>query len=81
MKLPQRITAEWLIENGACDVDGFRKLFPTGATVTVANMQKALDADLDVLWLATKLPRPARAEYDKATAPALVKVWDEWSKE
>ena len=103
MKLPQRITAEWLIKNGACDVDRFRHLFPRGAAVTIANAKKAIDAGLDVYWLLERLPRsaraeydrvaapalaeydrvaaPARAEYEKAIAAALVKVWDEWSKE
>ena len=92
MKLPRRITATWLKENGACDVDGFRKLFPRGAAVTVANAKKAIDAGLDVRWLIERLPRSARAEYDKAraaalaeynkaTTTALVKIWDKWSKE
>ena len=73
MKLPKRITATWLIENGACSADEFRRVFPAGAAVTVTNIQKALDADLDVLWLLERLPRSARAKYKKAIAPARAK--------
>jgi hypothetical protein len=55
----------------------FRKLFPRGASVTLANVRKAQEAGLDVHWAARNLLNaPARKTYEEACALAL-RAYDE----
>ena len=85
----KKITATMLRENNACtdQVALFLATFGESATLTKANMAKAIKAGLSVGWAACILSTPAQseyakaraaacAEYDKATAPA----WDEYEK-
>jgi hypothetical protein len=90
MTPPARITAAMLLKHGACapNVRYFRKLFPKGADVTVANALRCVRAGLSLGWAASRLlSAPALAAYHEAsaqelaayrqaTAPAFVKAWD-----
>jgi hypothetical protein len=74
-----RITAEMLREKGArCDQVGiFEEEWPDGAEVTLEHCLRAAELSLDFGWAARQLlPPSARAEYEKASAPA----WDECRK-
>jgi hypothetical protein len=68
-----RITADLLQKHGACRnaVSDFRKLFPNGATVTVANAMRCACAELDFDWAARRLlSAPAQAAYNRDMAPS-----------
>ena len=79
------ITSAMLVEAGAChdQLDLFRKTFPHGCRLTLANVQKALSVGLDVDWaverFATKSAQDAyyaatesaQDAYRAATKPAL----------
>ncbi len=73
-----KITAEFLLKNGACEdqVALVRQHWPHGAPVTVPTLRKAMRLGLDVDWLTRFLLAPALAEYRKVTAPA----WAEYVK-
>lgn len=57
---------------GACKEQRalFRATFPDGAPLTQESLDTAIAAGLHVSWLASRLPLRARAEYDRAVAPA-----------
>jgi len=65
-----KITTKHL--KGACadQVTLFKKTFPNGAPLTKKAMSRAMDVGLDVWWLERFLSELARAEYERATAPA-----------
>lgn len=69
------ITAELLRQHDACEphVRIFEKHWPDGAETTVENLHKARRLKLDVTWLQRFIPAAARAEYEMAIFPALVK--------
>ena len=74
-----RITADMLVEQGACEpeVERFREAWPRGALVRWATVQKAARHGFDLYWFARKfLSAPAWAEFDKAEAAA----WAEYNK-
>lgn len=50
----KRITAKMLERHFACgrQVEKFRKTFPRGCAVTIANLRKARAARLDISWAA-----------------------------
>ncbi len=52
MRVPNRITAEWLEKKDACSfqVSEFKRLFPTGATVNKKNIMRASRGRLDLDW-------------------------------
>ncbi len=52
MILPRRITADWLEKQSACpfQLSEFRRLFPTGATITKKNIMRASRGKLDLDW-------------------------------
>ena len=72
------ITDSLLKANKACsDQRGlFKATFPAGMPVTLANIEAARAAGLDIGWAICLLPASARAEYRKALAPA----WAEYDK-
>lgn len=49
------------------------RYWPDGAETTVENLRKARRLKLDVAWLHRFIPAAARAEYEMAIFPALVK--------
>lgn len=71
-----KITREALIVLGAgpdCDrLAAFVAVFPGGSALTEEAYDRAVAAGLDLAWLAKRiLPESARAEFDKAVAPAM----------
>ncbi len=71
--IPKLITARWLKKQKACSsqVVLFSAKWPHGAEPTEANLVEAPELGLDLCWLATKLPRPLWAEYERQGAPLL----------
>ena len=66
------IAASMLVKAGAChdQLDIFRKTFPRGCRITLANVRKALSAGLDVEWAVVKFAtQPAKDAYYAAIAP------------
>ena len=79
MKNPGRVTSRFLVKLKACEdqLDLFKKVFPRGARLSEASVIKAVEARLDLGWLAAKtLSGLARAEYRKVCALA----WSEYEK-
>ena len=73
------VTSRFLARLGACEdqLDLFKKVFPRGARLSEASVIKAVEARLDLGWLAAKtLSGLARAEYRKVCALA----WSEYEK-
>ncbi len=69
-----KITLEWLREQRACDdqVAIFKQVFGNEAALDMPSAVKAIEARLDLDWLAGHLLGPAAgAEYDRVRAPAL----------
>ena len=68
------LTAEWLERHRACpsQVDRFRKIWPEGCRVTVRNLRKALNLELDVYSVRDLFTDQVLAEYEKVTAQAWV---------
>ena len=65
------ITAEWLVQQGACrdHVIRFRAEFGESAAITPSTIRRASVAGLDFDWAAEKLlTAPARKAYEDATA-------------
>ena len=63
-----KITAKLLKSHGACryELSVFTKHFPRGTAVTVEATTKALEARLNLYWVAEKfLSRARSAEYNK----------------
>ena len=54
-----KITAKNLIELNICEVElsKFRKLFPRGARLDENNLEKAINSNLNLSWLANKVLR------------------------
>ncbi len=69
----KKITAQMLREKGAsCSaVDVFEKEWPAGAFVSLKNIRKAQEINLDIDWFAFHFfTATAREAYNKATATA-----------
>ncbi len=67
------ITLAWLIRQEACDeqVAIFKRVFGVAAEVNAANALLAVEAGMDINWLADHLlSAPAWAEYKRVCAPA-----------
>jgi hypothetical protein len=58
---------------GACEdqVALFRKTFGQSAELTAENWERAIQADLDVLWTIRLLSRPAWEQYEAVECQAL----------
>jgi hypothetical protein len=74
----KRITVEMLKEHNACasELRKFRKVFPTGAPVSLRSLAKAQKAGLDVFFAERFLTGQAWAEYEKVRRQA----WAEYEK-
>lgn len=59
---------------GACPEarEMFARFFPDGAPINEESALWAIEANLDIFWLATLLPASARAEYERVMAFALI---------
>lgn len=68
----KRFTVDHLSVLGACteQVDLFRQVFPDGAPITIRSVTTAWQKELDIEWLITSLPAPARKAFEEAMAPA-----------
>ena len=68
------ITAALLREHGACSdsVDLFVATFGEKAKIGPRNMAKAIKAGLGIFWLERFIPAPARAEFERVRAQALM---------
>ena len=67
-----KITKKWLVTHNACfgDLERFQTVFPRGANITHANVIKAVEAGLDLEWLAEHLfHKEVWDAYDSACAP------------
>jgi hypothetical protein len=67
------LTAKRLLADGACadQVRKFRQVFPGGAPITLASVEKAQKAGLDWEWTIILLSLSAWVEYDKVCGLAL----------
>ena len=75
----KKLTEEMLVNAGACEeqVDVFKKAWPNGATITIANYKKAVDLELSVGFLfADIITTKEGVLYDKIIA----KAWDTRAK-
>ena len=89
MTVPDRITAAWLREQGACEeqVAIVAREWPDGARPLLATARKARRLGLDVGWLAARLLRDselaayravcaqARAAFEAVCDQALLAGW------
>jgi hypothetical protein len=68
----EKVTVGFLRSLGACagQVALFEETFPDGAAVTVEAALQAMGAGLTLNWLASRLPPPALAEYERVTFAA-----------
>jgi hypothetical protein len=71
----KRITVEFLKCHGACasQVKKFAKVFPKGASISLAAMRKAEQAGLNLWWLEQFID----AEYERQRAP----LWAEYTRQ
>src|SRR6185312_13572450 len=83
------ITLADLVDNHACSEqrDLFVSTFGDKAKIGPRAAAKAIKAGLDISWLERLIPASARAEYEKAMAPALAEydkakasAWAEYDK-
>ena len=90
MKVPDRITADWLRAWGACkeQVAVVEREWPNGARPLLATARKAARLGLDVNWLARRLlPDHAWKEFERAEDELFSKyhricdkLWEEWEE-
>ncbi len=71
--MPETITLEWLAEQYACEdqIEIFKKVFGDSAELNETNAVKALEAELDLDWLARHiLTTTALEEFERIQAIA-----------
>jgi len=69
-----KITKEWLEQRGACieQVETFAAEWPDGTEIDAASLQRIIQLNLDIDWLASEiLPAPAFKAYEAARATSL----------
>ena len=78
--VPEKITAEWLQRIGACEVEvrEFERLWPRGAKVTLRNVRKAQEYELDLEWLVNFMPKHLRKHFEKACCVSAEIWWKRW---
>lgn len=66
------ITAEWLVENGACESASahFREFWPDGMVVNEKNVLKGLQQGLQMEWFGKFAAKPAENIYLEAKQAA-----------
>ena len=70
----KKITMAWMEEKEPCEsqMKLFKKLWPKGGKITLANLKKAATQGFELNWLANKiLKAPALKLYDESKATTL----------
>ena len=80
VKIETLVTAEMLRKEGATclSLSRFQAEWPNGAEITLENLLRAADLELDLPWWARHfLPTPLRAEFGRQVNP----LWVEFSRQ